>query len=327
MKKRIWILGIMALLLLLTGCGTSEQKKPAGLKVEGKELSDISFLAGRTDLEMLDLSGTKVKDLSVLSELTNLRVLVFSESRLDHGAKVSLAPLANLTNLEVLDLNWTDDITFEDFDALGNLMNLKELHLNLSGITDEDLAFLSKLKNLEVLDLGSNSATLKGNDLSFLSELTSLRVLSLCDIGNDFYNEITTLNLQPLTRLTNLECLLLGSTKSPNLSPLVKMTNLRGLDVGYLEGGSLGHGNYDEVSLRKMTFLEYLNVGQPWVVGEDWHALKNSLSPYLKETEIFDSQTYGDRLNGDRGPVAKNFYTPYSLNEVYTFDISVITVE
>ncbi|MFA6419144.1 MAG: leucine-rich repeat domain-containing protein, partial [Candidatus Margulisiibacteriota bacterium] len=105
------------------------------LELRGAQVSDLSPLAGLTNLEWLDLSGTQVSDLSPLAGLTNLEWLDLT------GTQVSdLSPLAGLTQLEDLLLT---DTQVSDLSPLAGLTQLEDLLL-----TDTQVSDLSPLAGL-----------------------------------------------------------------------------------------------------------------------------------------------------------------------------------
>lgn len=102
---------------------------------------ELSVLRLCTKLKGLDIGHNKVTDLSFLSDLTELRVLI-----LGPGYYISdLAPLAALTKLEYLEAFSTDA---SDISMLAAMTQLKDLNLARSSRLD-DLSPLYELPNLE----------------------------------------------------------------------------------------------------------------------------------------------------------------------------------
>jgi tetratricopeptide (TPR) repeat protein len=127
-----------------------------------RQLNDVRnfiYLAG------LFIGYNNISDISPLAGLTNLKALTF------YGNEISdISPLANLTNLEGLDLRY-NHIT--DISPLAGLLNLTYLTLDHNGISD--ITPLSRLTNLELLDLSDNEIS----DISVLSGLSNLTMLWL----------------------------------------------------------------------------------------------------------------------------------------------------
>lgn len=103
---------------------------------------DIQVLKYCKDLVFLDLGhGNRITDVSVISQLTNLRVLIVSMNKI-----VDISPLASLKNLECLEI-YQNPIT--DISVVTELPKLK--YLNCSATYIDDITPLLGLSNLEML--------------------------------------------------------------------------------------------------------------------------------------------------------------------------------
>ncbi len=103
---------------------------------------DIQVLKYCKDLVYLDLGhGNRITDVSVISQLTNLRVLIVSMNKI-----VDISPLASLKNLECLEI-YQNPIT--DISVVTELSKLK--YLNCSATYIDDITPLLGLTNLEML--------------------------------------------------------------------------------------------------------------------------------------------------------------------------------
>jgi len=142
------------------------------LLLDGNQISDLSALAGLTNITYLYLSGNQISDLSALVRLTNLTYLY-----LDGNQIVDLSALAELTNLTWLKLGENQIV---DVSALSGLTNLTRLFL--SGNQIVDVSGLTGLTNLTWLYLGDNQIS----DLSALAGLTNLTKLDIS--GNQIYD-------------------------------------------------------------------------------------------------------------------------------------------
>ena len=171
--------------------GSRRAAKLEVLDFSASGLSDLSALAGLTDVEVLDLGGNRVDDLWPLTGMAGLEVLDLGDNAVD-----DLSALASLRHLRVLDLssNAVSDVT-----PLAGLTRLQRL--DLSGNRVADLRPLSELRGLEVLLLDGNRVAdlvplwglrdlahlgLRNNriaDVSLLRELRSLRRLDLSGNG------------------------------------------------------------------------------------------------------------------------------------------------
>jgi hypothetical protein len=130
-------------------------------------ISDISPLAGLTDLIELDLSHNQIEDISLLSGLTNLgKGFLTGGLNLGNNQISDITPLQNLTHLQTLALQ-NNQIT--DVTPLQNLTNLWFLDLRNNQI--EDVMPLVWLSGLD-----SASLVLRGNPVADDTEqLAALR--------------------------------------------------------------------------------------------------------------------------------------------------------
>lgn len=133
------------------------------------DLSDLTPLAGLTQLQALGLDQTSVTDLTPLAGLTQLHWLRLSET----GAK-DLTPLGGLTQLQVLYLNQTG---VTDLTPLAGLTRLQRLALDQTRVTD--LTPLAGLTQLQQLQLNQTGVT----DVTPLAGLTQLQNLFLTRTG------------------------------------------------------------------------------------------------------------------------------------------------
>ena len=179
------------------------------LDLSSRNLTDITALAGLTDLSELDLSDNAITDLGPLAGLTGLEVLNLSGNGIEE-----LWPLAGLTSLEVLKLSG-NGIT--DLHPLAGLTGLEVL--DLSGNQIEDLWPLAELTGLEVLDLAGNGI----EELWPLAGLTALERLNLSDNGIE--------ELWPLAGLTGLEVLLLDRNRVADVLALSQLAGLANLGL------------------------------------------------------------------------------------------------
>ena len=118
-----------------------------------------------THLEVLDLGGNQINNITAVRNLTDLTSLSMWNNQI-----TDITPIGNLTHLEVLDLggNQINNIT-----AVRNLTHLIELFVNDNQITD--ITALKDLTNLKVLVLKHNQIT----DVNPLVGLVNLEKLYL----------------------------------------------------------------------------------------------------------------------------------------------------
>ena len=182
-------------------------------------VSNLSPLAGLTNLNRLDLRGNNISDLSPLAGLTNLTWLELWDNRIS-----DLSPLASLTNLTELRLGGN---SISNLSPVAGLTNLATLLLQRNRISD--LSPLSGLTNLTRLGVASNNIS----DLSPLSGLTNLATLGLQG------NRIS--DLSPLAGLTNLAKVVLRYNRISDLSSLVANTGLGSGDTVKVQGNPLSY--------------------------------------------------------------------------------------
>ena len=250
-------------------------------KVEGKyvnsnDISDLTPLAGLTNLTRLTLTNTGVSNLTPLAGLTNLTRL-----SLGRNSIADLTPLVGLTSLTWLSLgeNSVSDIT-----PLAGLTSLTDLSLSNNSISD--LTPLVGLTNLTWLSLSENSVSdliplagltnltwlhLPNNSISDLTPLAGLTSLMGLGLENNSISDITSLagltnltwlslsensvsDLIPLAGLTNLTELRLENNNISDLAPLAGLTNLIRL---YLNANSIS----DLMPLTGLTNLATLWLG------------------------------------------------------------------
>ena len=150
----------------------------------GSTISDLSPLAGMTQLEFLHMYRHPISDISVLAGLTNLKDLDISDNQIS-----DISPLSNLTKLKLLNLEQNSGIS--DLSALSGLTNLEELGLQANQVSDiSALAGLTKLKRLYF----------SGNQIRDISAFATLTQLNILDLNNNRVRDIT-----PLLLLTHLD--------------------------------------------------------------------------------------------------------------------------
>ena len=119
------------------------------LSFYNNNISDITPLAGLTNLTDLGVSESNITDITPLAGLTNLRVLHLGGNNIS-----DVTPLAGLTNLTSLYLDYNN---ISDITPLAGFTNLKVLDLTRNNISD--ITPLAGLTNLKNLDLDGNPIT------------------------------------------------------------------------------------------------------------------------------------------------------------------------
>ena len=171
-------------------------KSVKNLDLSGTRVRNISVLSGLTSLTNLGLSETDVSDISALSGLTALTNLDLGSTQVKN-----ISALSGLTALTNLDLR---DTEVKDISALSGLTALT--NLDLRGTKVEDISALGGLTALTNLDFASTQVS----DISALSGLTCLKKLYLSETD---VSDISALS--GLTALTNLDLRELTLTELP----------------------------------------------------------------------------------------------------------------
>jgi hypothetical protein len=110
---------------------------------DNSQISDISPLAGLTNLRKLYLSQNQITDISSLAGLTNLEHLELANNQIS-----DLTPLAGFTNLTELYLQSNQ---ISDISPLAGLTNLERLHLRGNPIPDRQIQELrAALPNTQI---------------------------------------------------------------------------------------------------------------------------------------------------------------------------------
>jgi len=187
---------------------------------DGLGIADLTGLEYAVNLNVLNVENNDLSDLSAVAGMTQLEELWAANNKFDDTS--NLAVLQGLTSLTALHLgNWDcpDDGNISDLGFLGGLTNLQQLYLGQHDISD--ISILDNLTNLSVLWLPGNQIT----DISSLAGLSNLQELYLQG------NLIVT--LPDLSGLTQLSVLNLAENDIEDISSLAGLSNLHEL---YLQG-------------------------------------------------------------------------------------------
>ena len=233
--------------------GLKEMTNLELLDLRGNEMSDLSLLSGMTHLKELNLGddiggNTDIHDLSPLSGLTSLKVLHLPSENIE-----DLSPLSGLTGLE--DLALIGDSGFvDDIEPLASLVNLKELYLKIGII--EDLSPLAEMTKLESLRIRAESYV---SDLSPLAGMTHLKELELP--APQFPDAV---DISPLSGLTELASLRMGCNVQ-DLSPLANLHNLQTIHLRDRQNGSMEDSFHTLEPLSELTNLTSLEMRSDYV--------------------------------------------------------------
>ncbi len=209
----------------------------AEIDLYGTGITDLTPIAGLTELRVLGLVDTGVVDLNPVAGLAKLQQL-----KLNGTGVVDLAPIAGLKQLSRLFLDGT---SVADLTPVVGLTELEWLFLMSTDI--QDVTPVAKLRKLKCLSLSGTRVA----DLTPINALTQLKWLFLSQTG------IT--NLASIDALSGLEMLVLDGTSITDLTPIEGLTKLNVLDLR-------STGVVDLVPVGKLTALERLHLDGTGVV-------------------------------------------------------------
>ena len=215
-----------------------------GERVNSNVITDLSPLSDLTNLEVLILGKYYILNLDFLRELPPLAPVSIPDLNLAAAIReeLVLTPNEPLTTHSILDLVGLEarNRGIKDLTGLEHAVNLTELHLGHNAVSD--VSPLANLTQLTTLDLESTAVS----DVSPLAGLTQLTRLNLLQTAVSDISplanlpQLTSLNLSYtgvsdvslLSALTQLTYLFLGGTAVSDVSPLSALTQLTYLFLG-----------------------------------------------------------------------------------------------
>ncbi|CAL6009307.1 leucine-rich_repeat protein [Hexamita inflata] len=248
------------------------------------------------NLKELDLSGSHGLDLSLLQDLTQITSLKFfsqlEKLSMNNCELNKIDVLRYLTNLKELDL--ADNDRIDDITPLGNLLQLRILNLEHCRLTNVEA--LQLLLNLEELNLARNlnifsdkviqhSRYLDTTPLQYLTKLTILNLNSCAKLQLDSLSKLTNLDqlylssnsLQDIRALQQIKLkqLYLSSTKIDDMNALQYLTDLTILDLNKCKLSSIN-------ALKTLVNLKELNLSRE--LGH--YELEQIKSPFFDITPL-----------------------------------------
>ncbi len=183
----------------------------------------LSQLGKHKDLEILtlDLPSISQGGITVISELSKLRILQFGQTRISNEMIPLLRSISGLDKI-AFDGRWLLDSGIAAFKE----SSLTEIVLPHAAITDKGVKDLSEMKNLEWLDL-RNAPHISDAALKDIAKLEELRYLNLSSTA------ITGMNFSSLAKLPKLGEFILAGTKINDVAikELTAFENLQVLDL------------------------------------------------------------------------------------------------
>lgn len=296
-------------------------------------LTDIKDISWLTKMEILDLSGNSVRDLTPLNKAITLKQL-----NLRGNGASNISALSVLVNLTYLDLRgnsvtdltpvsgmekleelYLDDNRPMTLSPLTNMPALKILSLQNCSLKDADLEYLKNLNKLEKLYLDGNK-NITGSALLALEEAMPDCSISAPDIersvkwgGTEYTMDSTSItatncgitDIGVLKSFTKLEFLDLSGNKIAEAEPISQLTSLKELSLA-------GNRLTTVKQLQNLRNLESLDVSD----NEDI-TLMSYLSGLTKLTYLDVS---GNEGITDMSPL-------YNLTRLRTLDVSNTGIE
>ncbi|CUG52742.1 receptor-type protein kinase, putative, partial [Bodo saltans] len=224
------------------------------------DLSGCSSITGvglhfisQMELQLLNLRGVKITDLSGISTLKHLKHLDLVGC--DNITDASLGAISTLTQLQHLNLSRCNNITGAGLCAISTLTELQHLALtDCSNITDAGLSGISTLTQLQHLGLsGCESITDEG--LFAISPLTLLQHL---DLGQCI--KITDAGLHVISSFTWLKHLNLNKCAITHigLSAILELTQLQYLGLiscRNIKGADIAYHTSERTQLKRLNVI------------------------------------------------------------------------
>lgn len=260
------------------------------------KIESIEPLSALSNLSIVKLSKTLVKDLTPLKDLTNLRILDLSYTSIN-----DLTPLANLSSLQQLNIDHTD---VSDIEPMRNLKAINMVQFSYTKVSNlsplQDLPLLKRVysdKNgvtaatasafmrnrpgvLVVFDSEELMAWWSNLPIYWRAIFTEQSGISSSPGTEELHQMINTPQLdlsgniylqemQPLSRMINLQELNISRTEITDLSPLTGLTGLQKLDVSNTRINKTD-------ALKGMFLLEQINIENTRIESlDDLHGILN----------------------------------------------------
>lgn len=182
------------------------------LDFHNAHIEKLNGIENMTALEKLNLSGTDIKDISLLKYLTNLREVNISNTSIS-----DITALENSIYIRYLNLNKTEITTLE---VIKKFEHIEKLY-----VSGTKISTIPNLNSLTELDLSNCNLTSNSFLSSNFSNLVYLNLSSVKIKGN-LLNEINNISI-----LGKLEYLSIANTNVVNIDVLRSLVNLRKLDI------------------------------------------------------------------------------------------------
>ncbi len=291
--------------------GLASLKKLKELTIEnGNSISDFTDLSKIEYLEKLTISSNKIKNLSILKNMTGLVCLSICNTYITDISELSKFS-DTLESLVLL-----DNYDLDDCSVISEMTNLKKLSLECGYYSDvPDFSKLSKLTSLYLYGAGDvtkvgeakqlTELTLESCDLENLSAISGLKSVKKLKIARpNSYIE----GLSELTSMTGIEILDLSNISI--FGNIQDIFSLPALKQVYLNDSRFG---MDVQKLPESGTLEYLNVN----------------GANIEKYEVVHMEYY-DYTNSEDIVMSENmdmFLKFPNLSELYVSDIGIESIE
>lgn len=204
------------------------------LKFWRTSVRDLSPIRDLTQIQILDISNTKVKSLDEISNLTELRELDCSFTFV-----YDLKPLFKMHNLEYIEFK---DSSLTNIDPLTNLSNLRKINISYNKICD--ISPLHQLEYLYYIDMSENL-------ISCIDSIKFCKKMEYLDIS---YTDVR--DLDPISDFRKLHTLICSNTKIDDISALSNMRSLIYLDCDNLNITKYHRNIWSLPQLRRVDFSQ-----------------------------------------------------------------------
>ena len=243
-----------------------------GLSIEGSRLKDISFISDYDALEELELIGTSVKNIDVIADCAD----TLTTLRLHRNDALELSDydiVKSCTNLQTLELY--PDYDFDNVMEVPDLSDLTQLTSltlgnydyfdnigSVDGVTELTLSIGSYSDDGSVLSHFPNLVVLTLDDMSVrpsfftaIPEMSQLAYISLTDTY--LWGDISSILAAPALERLYLTDSTIGINESlPAYSDTVMLLDLEGTDFYLLnDDGSYNYGGTTMLSLDENTYF------------------------------------------------------------------------
>ena len=211
----------------------AEIKSLKGLRFYSNKVTNkgISYLAKLSLLEEFfpDTSNIDADCLVHISKMPRLEHILLTRNKLCDKKIINLKDSSSLKKLEFLDPQLSD----EWLENLGKLSQVEELVIQNTSLSDEYFKHLKSMSSLKKIrlqqDFGQTSSALTDTSLLYMSEMDSLESIEL------YYGEFTDKGLEYLSKLKNLQTLVIPNSHNftgSGIQYLTKLENLEHLNIG-----------------------------------------------------------------------------------------------